>query len=617
MNNKKSPSPVNGWDSGAYEHATDFQTILNRSVESFGNSTYIRPIEPDIEPVTFAKLFEFTRGFEIFLEQHNVGVGDTCALISHNSTALVMHFVALMATGRIFVPVNPNSSVDEINFILEDSAPKALLYGGSLEEKVDALHDWCQLIKISSDAEHIERICALADSRPALKSTASGDMVAEIIYTSGTTGRPKGVQLSHQNLITDIFGLGQIFHFASDDKFLTVAPLFHNSGQILTTLTPLYCGGTTTIIRSDMGFINFWHYVDQYQPTWTLVMPAHVALMLERAKPSKHKSLTGILCGGAPLQREVQLAFEEKFSAPLYPNYGLTESTSVATCSRPGDEDRISGTAGKPLAVNEVKVFKREGEAPDGVIGEVRIRGNNICKGYLNLPDLTAQKIQQGWLHTGDLGFINVDGALQIVDRMDNMIIVGGENVYPTEVERFIPELEGMQEGIVLSLPDRIMGRELVMLYRGASGEGQTKIWRNHLLGKLTNFKVPRRFVNVSELGRDEFPKSDNGKVRRRELQLLLEAKFGVVTQTATPVADSKRLFISDKAKSLVSEIMQIDTVADDQQMDATPSWDSINHLQLVMALEQSFGVTFSATQISEMTSVDAVIREVTKLKPL
>lgn len=616
MKNKNPVTPATHWDNSAYDLATDFQTIVNRSSEMFETDVYIQPIEADIEPLTFGQLSSFVRGFEVFLEQHGVGYGDACAIISHNSTALMMEFVALMATGRIFVPINPNSSVDEINFILEDSAPKALIYGESLEEKVDSVHDWCQLIKVSSDAEFIERMTALAESRPTLGSRPTADTVAEIIYTSGTTGRPKGVILSHRNLITDVFGLGQIFDLAPDDRFLTVAPLFHNSGQILTTLAPLYCGGTTTAIRSDMGFINFWHYVDEYQPTWTLVMPAHVALMLERANPSKHKSLKGILCGGAPLQREVQLAFEEKFCAPLYPNYGLTESTSVATCSRPGEEDRISGTAGKPLDINDVKIFKRGGEVADGIIGEVRIRGNNICKGYLNLPELTMEKIQQGWLHSGDLGFINDDGALQLVDRIDNMIIVGGENVYPTEVERFVPELQGMQEGIVLSLPDRIMGRELVLLYRGDGGDRRTKDWRNHLLSKLTSFKVPRRFIDVADLGLDEFPRSDNGKILRSGLQRQLEKKFGVAEEVNAPVVDSQRSFISDKTKSLIGEIMQIDSVRDDQQMDNTPSWDSVNHLQLVMTLEQSFGVTFNATQIAEMTSLESVVREVTKLKP-
>lgn len=616
MSDRKSETPSGIWGDDAYEQSVDFAGIVARSIERHGSNIYLNPLEADIDPISFESLGRFVRGFEVFLEENGVGEGDACAIVAHNSTALVLQFVALLATGRTFVPINPNSTVSEINFILEDSAPKCLLYNSALEEKVDAIHDWCSEIEIPSDAAFIAEIMARGEQRAELAAQPGPDTTGEIVYTSGTTGRPKGVQLTHRNLITDVFGLGQIFGFTEEDTFLTVAPLFHNSGQILTTLTPLYCGGTTTAIRSDMGFINFWHYVDEFKPTWTLVMPAHVALMLERSKPAAFKGIEGILCGGAPLQKEVQLAFEEKFSAPLYPNYGLTESTSVATCARPDEDDRYSGSAGRPLAINEVKIFNKDQEVADGVVGEVRIRGNNICAGYLNLPELTAEKIKRGWLHTGDLGYIKESGALQIVDRLDNMVIVGGENVYPTEVERLLPGLEALQEGILLSLPDKIMGRELVLVYRSDQGDARVRQWRDVLLEALTNFKVPRRFVNVEDLGFEEFPKAANGKVQRSKLQRALEEHFGVAEAPQPAAGDTEGSFVTDKTKAILMEILQLDHVRYDQNIDNTPSWDSVNHLTLIMALEQTFGVSFSATQIADMTSLEAIANEIKKLNP-
>ena len=199
---------------------------------------------------------------------------------------------------------------------------------------------------------------------------------------------------------------------------------------------------------------------------------------------------------------------------------------------------------------------------------------------------------------------------------MDNMIIVGGENVYPTEIERLVPELSGMKEGVLLSLPDRIMGHELVMVYRGTGEEPRIKEWKDYFLSKLVSFKVPRRFVDIRELGLDTFPTTDNGKIKRRELQQMLEDKYIAPKQSEVSDDDPKGAFVVDKSKSLVCEIMQLDSVRDDQNMENTPAWDSIRHLQLVMALEQSFGVNLTPAQITKMTSLSSIISEISARNP-
>ena len=609
-------TPRDTWDAAAYDRATDFAAIVSHSSTAFADRIYMEPAEPEFASITFRQLGDFVRGFGAFLDENNVHFGDRCAFISHNSTVLAMEFVATMATGRVFVPLNPNSSIDEINFILEDSSPKALIYDDSLEEKVDAVHDWCPTISVTSGPEFVARIIALGKALKSPGQTPAGDSIAEIVYTSGSTGHPKGVLLTHRNLITDVFGIGQVYNYSAEDRYLTVAPMFHNSGQIPTTLPALICGAPTTVIRTDMGFINLWHYITQYRPTWTFVMTAHVALMLERINKVKDNPLKGMFVGGGPLALEMQLKFEKQYSTPVYTAYGLTESTSFATCTRPGEADRTSGSAGKPLPVNEVRIFKREGEVPTGVVGEIRIRGNNVCAGYLNQPEITRQKIRNGWLHTGDLGYFNDEGALFVVDRLDNMVIVGGENVYPTEIERLLPELPGIKEGIVLSLPDRIMDHELVMVYRGTGEEPRIKEWKEYLLQKLTSFKVPRRFIDSRELGFEHFPTTDNGKVKRRTLQKALEEKFGVSKPADAAAGDVKGLFIADKSRALVAEVLQLDDVRDDQSMENTPGWDSIRHLQLVMALEQTFGVSFTPSQIARITNLPSIVSEVSKLNP-
>lgn len=599
------------WTAEAYRQLSDFGTLIEQSCRTFCNDRYLEPAEPDIDAVSFARVGTFVRGFEVFLERHGVRPGDCCAVISNSNTVLVLQFLAVMATDRVFVPINPNSSADDITFIVGDCSARVVIYEAKLEEKVSFLKETCELIPIVGSGPFIDLVLKLADERPVKSSAPRPDSVAEIVYTTGTTGRPKGVKLTHRNLIADLFGIGQAFGFSRGDRFLTVTPLFHNSGQIMTTLIPLYCGGVTTTVRPDMGFINFWHYVDRFQPAWTLVMPSHIALMLDRKESPTTASLRGILCGGAKLEPRTQLEFEHRFSVPIYANYGLTESASIATCVRPEDTDRASGGVGRPLDINEVRVFKGTRGADPGEVGEIRIKGDNVFTGYLNLPELYAEKVQRGWLHTGDLGHVDQGGSIHIVDRIDNMTLVGGENVYPSEVEQFVPDLAGVSEGFLLSLPDRIMGRQLVLVYRLSPGSlANIKEWKAVLFAKLVSFKVPREFIDIRDLGLEDFPRSQNGKLLRKRLQRILEAARCPEEAKAAAVRDEQSSRAFRKAAAIVAGVMEIEpeAVHEDLHMDHVPSWDSMNHLKLMIALEQAFGVVFSPAQIAEMIDMRAIM---------
>lgn len=604
------------WSVDAYRRLSDFGTLVDQSCRTFSNESYLTPAESDIEAVSFAQVETFVRGFEVFLERHGVGPGDCCAVISNNSSALVLQFLAIMATDRVFVPINPNSSADEIAFIVSDCAARAVIYDAALEEKVSFLKDTCELIPTESSQPFMRRIVELAAERPVRNSTPRPDSVAEVVYTTGTTGRPKGVKLSHKNLIADLFGIGQAFGFSRGDRFLTVTPLFHNSGQIMTTLIPLYCGGVTTAIRPDMGFINFWHYVDRFQPSWTLVMPSHVVLMLDRKESPTKPCLHGILCGGAKLEPRTQLDFEQRFSVPIYANYGLTESASIATCVRRGDEDRASGSVGRPLDINEVRIFRGNREADPLDVGEIRIKGDNVFTGYLNLPELFVEKVQRGWLHTGDLGYADRSGSIHIVDRIDNMILVGGENVYPSDVEKSVPDLVGISEGFLLSIPERIMGRELVLVYRLSAGSSSNiKDWKSILFSKVASFKVPRRFVDIRELGLEDFPRSQSGKLLRKSLQRILEARLCPEESAAVRVRDEHASPVFKKAAATVASVLGIDekAVHEGLHMDQVPSWDSLNHVRLILAIEGAFGIVFAPAQISEMTDMRAIMNVLIK----
>lgn len=599
------------WGADAYRRLSDIGALVATAARTFGDDSYVVPAEPGLGALSFRQVDTFVRGFEALLDQHGIRPGDSCAVVSNNSTTLLLEFIAIMATDRVFVPINPHAGTDDIAFIVSDSGARAVLYDSALEEKVGFLPESNVTIPFEEGAEFITRVMALAADRPERRSRPTPDSLAEVVYTTGSTGRPKGVRLTHRNLIADLFGIGQVFGFARGDRFLTVTPLFHNSGQLTTTLIPLYCGGVTTAIRPDMGFINFWHYVDRFTPAWTLVMPSHVALMLDRKEAPASATLRGILCGGAKLEPATQLAFEQRFGVPIYPNYGLTESASIATCARPGDTRRATGSAGRPLDMNRVTIVVDGREAAPHEVGEIRISGENVFTGYVNLPDVYAQKVQHGWLHTGDLGYADEDGQIYIVDRIDNMVLVGGENVYPSEVERFAPELRGVSQAFVLSIPDRIMGRELVMVYRLQAGaEADPKAWKAYLFEKVARFKVPKRFVDVHELGLDDFPRAPNGKLLRKRLQDALEAHL--CPDLAAPAAPSERATpLFQQMAALIAETMEIDAAAvhETLHMDQVASWDSLNHLRLMMAIEETFGLTLTPAQMAEMRSVPAILR--------
>jgi acyl-CoA synthetase (AMP-forming)/AMP-acid ligase II/acyl carrier protein len=609
MSSRDLAPPVGLWTTDAYANLHDFGTLIETSSQAYGDDIYLRPVESDLRALSFRDVERFVRGFEALLERQGVLRGESCALLSNNGTTMVLEFLAIIATNRVCVPLNPNSSADEIAYIISDSGAKAVFYEAALEEKASFLTETCELMAVDTSQEFIDKVISLADQRPERKAKPSGRSVAEVVYTTGSTGRPKGVQLTHQNLLADMHGIGRAFGFGRGTTFMTVTPLFHNSGQIMTTLIPLYCGGITTAIRPDMGFINFWHYVDKYQPEWTLVMPSHIVLTLDRREAPKSQSLRGILCGGAKLEPQTQRGFEQRFGVEIFANYGLTESTSIATCVRPGETQQSPGSVGRPLDINEVKVFKDNREASPNVVGEIWIRGDNVFGGYLNLPDVFKEKVQFGWLRTGDLGYADDLGNFFIVDRIDNMVLVGGENVYPSEVERFVPELPGVSEAFLLAVPDRVMGNELVLIYRLSPGaEPDVKGWKTFLYSKLVSFKVPRRFIDVRELGLADFPRSQSGKLLRKRLQNALETSLGVAGVSAASGTNGSRSF--SRVAEILADVleMEVDEITPRTSMDHVPSWDSLAHMRLMLSLESAFSTSFSPEQIIAMVRVDKIV---------
>ena len=488
--------------------------------------------QDEIEEFKYAELLNLVHKFEDYFESVGVQSGEKISVAYHNSAILAILFLCITASGRVFVPLNPNSTTFEMEYIIEDSNSCMLFDGIEIGKRLSQhVHDKMKIIELISLKELIIYLQPFKNKNK--NNTILPTAEAEIVYTSGTTGRPKGVVLNHKNLLADSFAISNSFDFNESDRFLTICPLFHNSGQISTTLGAIWVGARTTPVRAEFGLINFWNYIKDYKITWTLGMPTHINFLLERQIIKNNfvlnnNTLKGIFCGGAKLEIEKQLQFEKIFYTPVYTNYGLTETTSFATCTPLNMSQSALGSVGVPLFINEVKIVNIENtKCKVNEEGEIFIQGANLFKHYINKQEITDAKFIDGWFKTGDLGYINEDGFLFIVDRIDNMILVGGENVYPADIENHVSCLEDVAEAIVTSTPHNILGNEIVLLYRLMEGKSTTvSKWLQALSKFVVKFKLPTKFVNVDELNLTEIPKAPNGKILRHNIKVLINQHF-------------------------------------------------------------------------------------------
>jgi long-chain acyl-CoA synthetase len=342
-----------------------------------------------------------------------------------------------------------------------------------------------------------------------------------ILYTSGTTGTPKGAELTHANLRRNAdLALG-LFDLGSEAVTLGALPLFHSFGQTCGLNATIAAGGTLTLIpRFDPGkaleiIARDGVNVFQGVPTMYSAM-----LHCDSAESADTSSLTVCASGGAAMPVEVMRAFEEKFGAKILEGYGLSETSPVASFNHP-DRERKAGSIGTPIDGVEMKVVDDDGnDVPQGEVGEIVIRGHNVMKGYWNKPEATEEAIRDGWFHTGDMAKVDEDGYFFIVDRKKDMIIRGGYNVYPREIEEVLYEHPAVREVAVVGVPDDSLGEEVGAAV--ALKEGQTvteEELRDHAKEHVASYKYPRRIWFV-----DELPKGPTGKILKREIEVPVEA---------------------------------------------------------------------------------------------
>ncbi|GAB3681203.1 AMP-binding protein [Saccharopolyspora sp. TS4A08] len=443
----------------------------------------------------------------VALRSRGISSGDVVAIMMPNSTSFVVGLFAAWHVGAVVTPVNPSLAAGEVAHQLHDSAAKVVVtvpeHLAEIPNSVEAITDLAAHPGAAANAPEQE-----LDSRD----------LALLIYTSGTTGSPKGVMLDHGNLGAMCTMMIEAFGLDSGSHSLLVLPLFHVNGIVVSILSPLLAGGRATIAgRFDPA--SFFDRVERARPTYFSGVPTIYAKLadLPSGVAPDTSSLEFAVCGAAPASVELLNKFERRFDVPIVEGYGLSEGTCASTVN-PLRGIRKPGTVGLPLPGQSVRIVNADGEDLDsGGPGEVLIHGPNVMRGYLNRPEETAATVTDGWLRTGDIGYLDDDGYLTLVDRAKDMLIRGGENIYPKEIENVVYQLPEVFEAAVVGRPHPVLGEEPVLVVSPASGaildEGEI---RDSLVGMMSKFKLPAEIIIVDSLPKNPVGKIDKPSLRKR-----------------------------------------------------------------------------------------------------
>ena len=475
---------------------------------------------------TYAELDARTNQVANALISLGVGHGDRVALLMMNSHEFVSTFFAIAKVGGVIVPLNWRLVPDELEFILKDSGSTVLVAGEEFAVAVNELHGrgdrtdighWVHVGSPATCPPFAQRFDDLVDPQPTVSPevTAGGDDLLYIMYTSGTTGLPKGVMHSHNTQIEALYTLNATSDFRIGDRYLNPMPLFH-VGALTPAIVTAYRGLAQILMRA-FDPVKAWELVKREKINNALLVPAMLGAMrlVYDQSVHDHSSVRWFLSGAAPVPKALIEAYAA-MGIEIHQVYGLTETCGPACLTTPEDALRKAGSTGKAFFHTDVKVVRPDGSECDvDESGEVIVAGGHIMLGYWNRPDATAESLRDGWLHTGDVAVRDDEGFIWIQDRLKDMIISGGENVYPAEVENVIIGHPGVADVAVIGIPSEKWGESPLAVVVRKDPDLEESAVIAHCDGKLARFKMPVavRFVDV-------IPRNASGKALKRELRL-------------------------------------------------------------------------------------------------
>ena len=499
-----------------YQEFQNIPALLQARVAEAPDKVFLFS-EADGRVFTYSQFAAAVARTAALLSAKGIRKGDVVSLLLPNSAEYVIAYFACWKLGALAGPVNSLLKSQEITYVISNSEAKALLINSEFLSIVEPLRkeltSLSAIIAFDNEAEATKDV--LTDADP--ESDISPDDEAIIIYTSGTTGKPKGCLLTHGNVIANARQISEWLKFGPDDRLLTIMPLFHMNAVSVTTMSALYARGSS-VASPKFSASRFWQIVSDYQIT-SFGSVATMLSMLLTTYPNgvpvglKTDQLRFAMCGSAPVPAETIRRFEETFHCLVIEGYGLSESTCRSTFNPP-DQRRRAGSCGLPIG-NEMRVVDDNDEdVADGELGEIILRGENILKGYYKSPEATAYAFRNGWFHTGDIGYRDKDGFYFIVDRKSDMIIRGGENIYPREIDEVLYQHPAISAAAVVGVSDDLYGEEVagfVVLREGSEVSEQELI--EFCQARLADYKCPKTIRFVKEI-----PKGPTGKLLKREL---------------------------------------------------------------------------------------------------
>ncbi len=461
--------------------------------------------------LTYATLDERSARIAGLLRNRGMQPGDRVALMLPNTPEFAVIYYGILRAGGVVVPMNPLLKEREVAYYLGDSQAGVIFAARVCAEAAKAGAGQAGAECLVVDAE-VDRGSA---PLPEVAERAASD-TAVLLYTSGTTGQPKGAELTHANLATNVaVAVTDLFLLTPDDVVFGGLPLFHSFGQTCGLNAAISTGACLTMVSRFTPEKAFEVLARDRVTVFQGVPTMYVALLGAPGRASYDPSALRLcVSGGAALPVEVLRGFEETFGCVILEGYGLSETSPVASFNHP-NQTRKPGSIGVPIRGVEMRVIDEYGrEVPDGEIGEIAIRGHNVMKGYWRRAEATTEAIPDGWFRTGDLARRDGDGFFFIVDRKKELIIRGGYNVYPREIEEVLYEHPAVREAAVVGIADPSLGEEVgaaVALRPGATVTAEEL--RDYVKGQVAAYKYPRRVWLV-----DELPKGPSGKILKREI---------------------------------------------------------------------------------------------------